>query len=247
MRPTAAIGLSLPIALALVLLPRLAAAGGVPPGLVWVPPLPDPVVPTDENAEKAAKAYKESVKLYEADKLLGSFEAADRMYQLLPNASTALYRAELLEDLGDPCEALAGFLVSFDLDPTEDEEPDIEAGLNRAGAACAGGYGWARIGVTPANAEATSGSGSLRIRSMSIAARELPPGTISSPGRNGLAMTRRGLGSRVRVVRVTASPDLLMPRSLRIGWRAQGLRRQVRASPGATAESRWCSRRLDSG
>ena len=143
--------LVLALGLVLVLAARPTSAV-TPPGQVWVPPLPDPVVPTNENAEKASKAYKESVKLYEKDDFLGSFEAADRMYQLLPNASTALYRAELLEDLNDPCEALAGFLVSYDLDPTEDEEPDIEAGLGRAGTACAGGYGWARIEVTPPEA-----------------------------------------------------------------------------------------------
>ena len=144
--------LALALGLVLVLAARPTSAV-TPPGQVWVPPLPDPVVPTNENAAKAGKAYKLSVKRYERGDFKRSFKAADRMYKLLPNASTALYRAELFEDLNKPCDALAGFLVSFDLDPTEDEEPDIMAGLSRAGSACEGGFGWAQIEVNPPDAE----------------------------------------------------------------------------------------------
>ena len=94
-------------------------------------------------------AYEESASLYQNGNLKGALERADEVFELLPNTSTALVRAELLGELGRQCEAMEMLLLASDLDPTDEEWKDIERLLKKAGQSCGAGFGWVQVVVVP--------------------------------------------------------------------------------------------------
>jgi len=151
--------------LLLILLCAPAAAGA--DGLaevVVVPELPELRPPTAGEQAEAEAAYARSAELYEAGDQAGALAAAERLYSIMPNASTALVRGQLLTGAGRPCAAFAALAVALDMDPTEEERSSIVSALEQNGRACKPGAAWATLKVVPEEA---------RVR---IAGRDVPAG-----------------------------------------------------------------------
>jgi len=120
---------------------------------VVIPELPDLVKPDAKGQAEARQAYARSVELYQAGDVKGALAAAERVYEIMPNASTALFRSRLLEGNERPCAAVATLAAALDMDPTEKERNDIRAALKRAGRACKPGAAWARVRAVPGDAQ----------------------------------------------------------------------------------------------
>ena len=115
-----------------------------------VPELPKK--PSAPQRERIQAAYSRAATAYEQGDVKAALKAADEVFALLPNASTALLRADFLAELKRPCKAFEMYLVAYDLDPTDKERADVLKGLGGSGAACKPGYGWALVDVTPESA-----------------------------------------------------------------------------------------------
>lgn len=120
---------------------------------VVIPELPELVKPNAKGQAEAQQAYARSVELYQAGDLKGALAAAERVYEIMPNASTALLRSRLLEGNERACAAVATLAAALDMDPTEKEQSDIRAALRRTGQACKPGAAWARVQVVPGDAQ----------------------------------------------------------------------------------------------
>ncbi len=98
---------------------------------------------------KLAESARRELGLARAESALGT---ADQMLALLPESRTALFRADILRDLGRLCEAFEAVLLARDLKPTERESLEISQKLARYGPRCGAGMGWATFRVSPAGA-----------------------------------------------------------------------------------------------
>lgn len=137
-----------------VLAAGMAPTAAVAAVTVVVPPMPSRAEPTDRDRSIAQNAYEETDRLFRAGNIEGAKRAAAKVFEHLPNASTALLRAQIFEEAGARCDAFEALLLAADLDPTGDERNEIRAGLARHGRACRTGMGWVRVEVTPNDAVA---------------------------------------------------------------------------------------------
>ncbi len=127
--------------------PGAALASEPPPAVL--PEHPDHRPATAEDIEEAREAHEETRRLYGSDDLEGALRSADRAFEHVPNASTAMVRATVLAALGRPCEAFAALLVARDLEPDEGQLGAIRVGLEKHGTGCGVGYGWLRFTLRP--------------------------------------------------------------------------------------------------
>jgi len=114
-----------------------------------VPDLPAVERTSPEQQAEAERAYDSCATLYEEGRIADALVAAELVYKLMPNASTALMRAQLLEAAGRPCAAFAALAVALDMDPSSSERIEIGGTLQTMGKACKPGAAWARIRVSP--------------------------------------------------------------------------------------------------
>ena len=136
----------------LLLAPGMSGADGLREPVV-IPEVPELKRPDANGQAEAQQAYARSVELYKAGDLKGALAAAERVFEIMPNASTALLRSRLLEGNNRPCAAFMTLAAALDMDPTEKERGDIRAALRRAGRACRPGAAWARVQVAPGDAQ----------------------------------------------------------------------------------------------
>ncbi|MCA9517625.1 MAG: PEGA domain-containing protein [Myxococcales bacterium] len=126
----------LPPSAALALLVLLAlglATPGHARAAALVPKLPPRAANAPGDADRAARAYDRAARAYEKKDLKTALSAANEAFEILPNASTALSRAVILERAGVAQGALESYLVAAELSPTDDERRLIEEGLARVG------------------------------------------------------------------------------------------------------------------
>jgi len=146
--------LLLPMALALVsFLPLPARAVGERAALL--PDLPPAREVSEADRAAAKRAYADVARAWGESDLPAALGYADEAFGAVPNASTAILRATILEALKRPEEAFSALLVASDLGPEPDERPKIDAGLATHGAALSPPMGWARVVVEPEGAEVT--------------------------------------------------------------------------------------------
>jgi len=119
---------------------------------VVVPPLPDLTPPSAEEEAEAQRAYARSAELFKAADVEGAAAAVERVYELMPNASTALVRSQILETLKRPCAAFTTLAAALDMDPNDAEKREIRVAMQRIGRDCKPGAAWARVRVIPATA-----------------------------------------------------------------------------------------------
>jgi hypothetical protein len=130
----------------------LRSAGASPPRVI-VPEPPKAPELNEKMKRRAKAAYRVSARLFERGDFEGSLDAANDMHRLRPNASTALYRADVLERLGRHCASFEALLEALELRPDSGEREDARKALGRAGRACEPNMGWARVAVKPRRAK----------------------------------------------------------------------------------------------
>ena len=133
--------------LALGLALALLAAATPARAEAWLPPLPDAKPLSERDRAAVTRAYQSASRAFARRRYTEALGHADRAFTRLPNASTALIRATILEQLGRPEDALMAYLAAADLGPTADEVALIDAGLTTHGTAL--GVGWVRVEATP--------------------------------------------------------------------------------------------------
>jgi hypothetical protein len=119
---------------ALTTFPLHSAVAGSPQD-VWVVPLPKAEAVSDIDRDRAGKAFERAQAAYAKGQAAKALEAMEYAYKTVPNASTAMTRAFILGALGRHREALEGYLVAANLDPTEEEHQTIDAGFKKHGQA----------------------------------------------------------------------------------------------------------------
>ncbi len=77
---------------------------------VLLAPLPDRGGEDEAAKATARAAYEEASRRYESGDLEAALDAAGEAYRAVPNASTALVRATILEAMKRPCDALGASL-----------------------------------------------------------------------------------------------------------------------------------------
>ncbi len=116
-----------------------------------LPDLPVKNTPSSGDTDRAKTAYAAAAKAFERRRYPRALKRAEEAFDAVPNASTALIRATVLEAMADnPRETFEAFLLASDLAPTDAERALIDAGLKEHGAAL--GYGWATVSSAPVRA-----------------------------------------------------------------------------------------------
>lgn len=106
----------------------------------------------EENAkQRAIKADKEARRAWELGNTKQALKFANEAYEAVPNASTALIRAQILARNEMYKEAFESYLIAYDLDPTDEEKKLIEEGLSATCAKVNPSLGWFKIEVEPSN------------------------------------------------------------------------------------------------
>lgn len=116
----------------------------------WLPTLPtaEPLTKRQEAAVK--RSYNAANTAFSKRQWRSALRHAERTFALLPNASTALIRAIILEKLHRKQDAFLSYLLAADLAPSDDERALIGAGLGRLGVDL--DVGWLDVGAAPAEA-----------------------------------------------------------------------------------------------
>jgi hypothetical protein len=135
-------------------LPALAQEPGT---RVFVPEIPARPTLTDKTRAAATKAYADARRRYSSGDMKGALKAADAAFLAVPNSSTAVIRASVLERIGRAGEAFDVYLLALDMDPTEAERDLALKGLERTGKDCKPQRGWGRVASTPVPAEVEAG------------------------------------------------------------------------------------------
>ncbi|PKN55064.1 MAG: hypothetical protein CVU56_23195 [Deltaproteobacteria bacterium HGW-Deltaproteobacteria-14] len=136
------------VALLLLLVVSLPAAPAS--AEAWLPTLPtaEPLTKRQEAAVK--RSYNAANAAFSRRQWRSALRHAERTFALLPNASTALIRAIILEKLHRERDAFLSYLLAADLAPSDDERALIRAGLGRLGVAL--DVGWLDVSASPAAA-----------------------------------------------------------------------------------------------
>jgi len=121
-----------------------------PKPTVILPDLPTRSTITEEEKDRAEKAFNRAAQAYSDNDLDGALFAADAAFKYLPGANTALLRAIILGDKDRHREAFETYLTAHDLGPTAKERQRIEAGLAKHGKAA--NLGWVVIAARPTDA-----------------------------------------------------------------------------------------------
>ncbi len=206
-RACGAAGLLLPVILASLLL-ALPASAQSPPS-VRVPVMPPEAPFSEDELSDRKRRVRKLARRAKSDLSRGRSEAAlekaDRMLAILPQARTALFRADILRDLGRVCEAFDSVLVAADLQPLPNEKLEIALKLADDGPRCGEGMGYAIFFVEPEKAAAkadlyVSGTRVPPRRTVGLAAGSHDV-EISAPG-------YRPLKERIRIVAGEEIPAL---------------------------------------
>ncbi len=194
---------TLPGALLVALLVATPASAAPPP--VLVPDLPERAPLTAERKAAAKTAYADVQRHYGAGDYEAALAAADEVFEIHANASTALLRAQLLQRLGRGDEAFAVLLVAADLDPTESELGDVKKGLAASAGACDPARGWATIRVEP------------RAATVLVAGGEVPAGRTLGvlPGKHPVEVSADGHETRRAELVVRAGEHSLLSVALK--------------------------------
>lgn len=146
----------------LALGPLAAPAQAAPGKAALLPALASKPQVTDLDKETARQAYADVERLWGAGDLAGALTHADVAFRAVPNASTAILRATILDALAQPCDAFAALLVASDLGPTPEERAALGEQLPRQGALCTPRMAWATVSVVPPDAEVTVDGATFR-------------------------------------------------------------------------------------
>ena len=133
-------------------------AAAQPPPSVRVPTMPPDAPFGEEALAEARKRVRKLARRARSDLSRGrsedALEKAGKMLSILPEARTALFRADILRDLGRVCEAFDSVLVAADLQPVPKEKMEIALKLADDGPRCGKGMGYAIFFVEPEKAAA---------------------------------------------------------------------------------------------
>lgn len=127
-----------------------------------IPNLPTSKTPSASDEKRAQTSYGQAYEAYGNGNAEEALRYAERAFSALPNASTALIRATILQGLERNREAFEAYLVAADLNPVPDELQLIDQGLAATGAALAPAMGWVSFKTTPAGARVSLGEGSFK-------------------------------------------------------------------------------------
>jgi hypothetical protein len=215
--------------LLLTLLLSAAPTDGLPEQVV-VPELRDLRPPTAAEKQEATREYARSAELYEAGDQAGALAAAERLYAIMPNASTSLVRAQLLSDSGRPCAAFVALAVALDMDPTDKERSAIVAALQHNGKACKPGAAWARVKVVPEDAQ------------VRIAGRDVPGGrtVVLEAGVHAVEVEAPGY-ARLRAS-LRANPGEEVPAHFETERLQAALPASTQAQPGKAKDKPWVAK-----
>jgi len=143
---TRALGRALALCLVLVAI----ALGPAAHAEAWIPILPTAEELTPRQKASVKRSYRAASAAFARRHWTRALRFADKTFELLPNASTALIRATVLEKLDRHEEAFLAYLLAVDLGPSEQERALIAEGLGRVGASL--DAGWLDVAATPEQA-----------------------------------------------------------------------------------------------
>ena len=127
-----------------------------------LPDLPNAKNPSSSDEKRAQSSYGKAYEAYGNGNPEQALRHAEQAFSALPNASTALIRATILQGLERNQEAFEAYLVAADLNPVPDELQLIDQGLAATGASLSPPMGWVSFKTTPAGARVSLGEGSFK-------------------------------------------------------------------------------------
>jgi len=114
-----------------------------------VRPIPD-IPPTDgEAGSEARAALDHGRRLFSEDRAAEALVHIKRAVDLHPSPAWLRYRAQVLAETGEHCEAFDDLLLAHDLSPQGAERERIMGLLAEESALCAPGMGWAIVRIRP--------------------------------------------------------------------------------------------------
>ncbi len=147
------------VARALALVSLLATAANA---ALVLPELPTSKNPSASDEKRAQGFYGKAYEAYGNGNAEQALSYADKAFRALPNASTALIRATILQGLENNVEAFKAYLIAADLNPVPEELQLIDQGLAATGASSTPAMGWVSFKTTPAGARVSLGEGSFK-------------------------------------------------------------------------------------
>lgn len=143
---------------------------------VMIPTLPE-VKPLDSRSKQRAEDATDKAREAFAKQLFPeALAAADELFELSPNASTAILRAIILDKLGQHRNAFESYIIAANLDPTLDERARIRDGIKAHGPQATPKLGSLKIEVLPKDARVFADGldiGRLRVIGLSEGEHEI--------------------------------------------------------------------------
>ena len=127
-----------------------------------IPDLPASKNASSKDEKRAQDAYGKAYEAYGNGDAERALKFAEQAFKALPNASTALIRATILQGLERNRESFEAYLIAADLSPVPDELQLIDQGLAATGASLSPAMGWVNFKTTPAGARVSLGEGSFK-------------------------------------------------------------------------------------